>query len=149
MAVTKNPKDVLVTYSIGSSIAVSLLDRRACVGGMGHCVLPFSKVDPQTARSKPQMFVDTGVSALLAALCNLGAERERLIAKVAGGAGMLGSHAQFKVGARNRTILKEMLRQLGVPVQGEDTGGTVSRSMFLYMGTGKTVIRSCGKDKEL
>lgn len=53
MVVTDKADDVLVTYSLGSCIGVALYDPEACVGGMIHCMLPLSKIDPAKGKSRP------------------------------------------------------------------------------------------------
>jgi len=34
-------------------------------------------------------------------------------------------------------------------ITAEDTGGTIARTLYLYLDTGRTVIRSGGKEWEL
>ncbi len=46
MRVSNQPDDVLVTYSLGSCIGVTIYDPIVHVGGMIHCMLPNSKLDP-------------------------------------------------------------------------------------------------------
>ena len=53
MKIARNPEDVIVTYSLGSCVGLTLYDPIAGVGGMIHCMLPLSKIDPEKARIKP------------------------------------------------------------------------------------------------
>ena len=39
MKLSDDPEDVIVTYSLGSCIGLSLLDAEARVGGLIHCLL--------------------------------------------------------------------------------------------------------------
>ncbi len=68
MKIAQNREDVIVTYSLGSCVGLTLYDPVAGIGGMIHCMLPLSKIDPEKARIKPYMFVDTGVAARSIAL---------------------------------------------------------------------------------
>ena len=68
MMVSNSLDDVLVTYSLGSCVGLSLYDSVACVGGMIHSMLPLSKIDRAKAQAMPAMFADTGIPALLQAL---------------------------------------------------------------------------------
>ena len=43
------PDEVLVTYSLGSCIGLSLYDPVARVGGLLHAMLPLSSLDPVKA----------------------------------------------------------------------------------------------------
>ena len=40
---------------------LTLFDPLARVGGLIHCMLPSSSFDPDKARTRPEMFTDTGV----------------------------------------------------------------------------------------
>ena len=149
MRVSNNPEDVLVTYSLGSCVGLTLYDPVIKVGGMIHCMLPLSRIDPAKAQMNPCMFTDTGIPTLIQAVLNMGANKKRLIAKVAGAASPLDDNGIFKIGERNYTVLRRVLWKNDILIAAEDVGGTVARSLFLYLDTGKTVIRSGGKDREL
>src|SRR5690242_19887362 len=77
----------LVTYGLGSCIAVSIHDKVACVGGLLHFMLPDSRLDVEKARRNPWMFADTGIALLLRRARQMGAARERLTVHAAGGPG--------------------------------------------------------------
>lgn len=149
MQVSNQPDDVLVTYSLGSCVGLSLYDPVAHVGGMIHCMLPLSKIDPAKAQANPCMFADTGIARLLQTVFDMGAERRHIVAKVAGGASLLDEKGLFKIGERNYTVLRKMLWKNSVAVAGEDVGGNASRTLHLYMDTGRTTIKSGGKEVEL
>jgi len=149
MKVSDRPDDVLVTYSLGSCIGLALFDPVACVGGMIHCMLPLSRIDPTKARANPHMFTDTGVPALVQALFDRGAERKRLVAKAAGAASLLDEKGMFKIGERNYTVLRKVLWKNNILIANEDVGGTIARTMYLHMADGRTVIKSKGKEWDL
>lgn len=149
MQVSNQPDDILVTYSLGSCVGLTLYDPVVSVGGMIHCMLPLSKLDPAKAQANPCMFTDTGVAKLLQAVFDMGAERRRIIAKVAGGASLLDEKGLFKIGERNHTVLRKMLWKNSVAVAGENVGGSISRTIYLNIKTGCTILKSCGKEVEL
>ena len=149
MKISTDPDDVLVTYSLGSCIGVTLYDPAACVGGMIHCMLPLSKIDPAKAKANPQMFTDTGVPALIQGVIDAGAQKKNLIAKVVGAAKLLDEKGTFKIGERNYVVLRKIMWKNNILIAAEDTGGTVARTMYLYMDSGKTVVRSLGQHREL
>lgn len=146
---TNNPDDVLVTYSLGSCIGVTAFDPVAGIGGMIHCMLPLSKIAPEKAQQNPMMFVDTGVTAMLQAVFNLGAQRKSLVIKVAGGSLLLDEKKLFMIGERNYTVLRKVLWKNNLMIAAEDVGGNISRTLSLYVNTGRTTIRSGGKETEL
>ena len=149
MKVSNIISDVLVTYSLGSCIGVTLFDPVAQVGGLIHCMLPLSRIDSVKAETNPVMFTDLGIPLLLKAVFDLGAERKRLVAKVAGAATMLDSKDLFKIGERNYTVMRKVLWKNNILIASEDIAGTVPRTMFLHMDSGKTIIKSRGQEVEL
>lgn len=149
MWVSTEPRDVLVTYSLGSCVGVSMYDPQARIGGMIHCMLPLSSADPDKARQIPEMFTDTGVPALIEAIVKKGGARERIVAKVAGAAAPLSREGIFQIGPRNYDALRNTLARNAIPIAGEDVGGSVARTLLLYMDSGRTTVR-CGRvEKEL
>lgn len=142
LKVSSSPDDVLVTYSLGSCIGLALYDPVVRVGGLIHCMLPHSKVDPAQALARPAMFVDTGVSFLLQTVLDLGAAKKNLVAKVAGAGSLLGQEDIFTIGRRNYLVLSEILRRSGIHIQAEDVGGAGARTLFLDMADGVTTVRS-------
>ena len=149
MAVSTTLEEVLVTYSLGSCLGLTLYDPVAQVGGMLHCMLPLSKIDKKKAQANPCMFTDTGVQALLQAVFDKGAKRERLIAKVAGGSRLLDEKRMFRIGERNYTVLRKILWKNDILIAAEDIGGTKPRTMYLFIDTGRALVKSRGKEAEL
>lgn len=126
-----------------------MYDPEIQVGGLIHCMLPLSRLDPERAKRTPEMFTDTGVPALLKAVLDLGASRKRLVVRVAGGAAPLSDNGVFKIGERNYTVLRKVLWKNDILIAGESVGGTVARTMTLYMDTGRTTVRTGGVEQEL
>jgi chemotaxis receptor (MCP) glutamine deamidase CheD len=85
MKVSADPDTTLITYFLGSCIAVVIYDPVMRVGGMLHYMLPTSSMSPDNAIQRPAMFADTGIPALLHAIDRRGCGREDLIVKAAGG----------------------------------------------------------------
>ncbi len=149
MLVTDRPGDILVTYSLGSCVGLTLYDPQTHIGGMIHCMLPLSSLNPEKAGSNPEMFVDSGVAELLRQVYSRGAEKRRLIAKIAGAGAPLDDKGTFRIGERNLAVVRKMLSNNGIPIRGEAVGGTIARTMYLYLSDGRTVIKSRGKETEL
>jgi chemotaxis protein CheD len=149
MIVSTNPADVLVTYSLGSCVGLTLYDPVVKVGGMIHCMLPLSKIDETKAAKAPAMFVDTGVTTLIQEMFNHGADRGRIQARVAGGGSPMDEKGMFKIGERNYQVLRKVLWKNSILIQAEDCGGTAARTVYLYLESGRVVIRSNGACKDL
>jgi chemotaxis protein CheD len=149
MKLSNQRDDILVTYSLGSCIGVTVYDPVACAGGMIHCMLPLSRIDPEKVQVSPCMFVDTGIPMLFEEAYRLGAQKSRIILKVAGAAQILDEQGTFKIGERNYAVLRRILWKNNVFIAAEDVGGTISRTMSLEIGTGRVIIKSRGREVEL
>lgn len=149
MLVSNVADDILITYSLGSCIGLTLYDPTLRIGGLIHCMLPHSQTDKEKSSTNPCMFVDTGVAALLRSLFDRGVVRKNLIAKVAGGSNLLDDKEIFKIGERNYTMMRKILWKNDILIRAEDVGGSHPRTMSLQIADGKTFIRSVGADAEL
>ncbi len=149
MKVSRCRDEVFVTYSLGSCVGLTLYDPVAQVGGMIHCMLPLSSIDPEKAKVRPQMFVDTGVTALLTEIYSMGGQRENLLAKVAGAGSPMGREDLFHIGRRNYTILRKFLWNNHIPITKEDVGGSKVRTLYLHLADGRTTVKSEGVEVAL
>jgi len=141
--------DTIVTHAIGSCLGLMVYDPIAKVGGLLHAMLPLSIINPDKAKTNPYMFVDTGVPTLFKALYEIGGQKSRMVIKAAGCGNPLGKNEMFKIGERNYTVLKKLLWKNNILLEAEDVGGTISRTVYLDLATGQTVISSGGKKAEL
>ncbi len=145
MVVSDSPADVLVTYSLGSCVGLSVFDPVAGVGGMVHCMLPTARRDPEKAKACPCMFTDTGVMKLLHAVFSIGAARGRITAKVAGAASLLDPNGIFDIGRQNHVVLRKILWKNDILVAGEAVGGIAIRTLTLDVKTGVTTVKTAGR----
>jgi chemotaxis protein CheD len=149
MVVSAGPEDEVVTHALGSCLGITVYDPAARVAGMLHVQLPTSQIDPDRARTTPHMFVDTGVPELFRAAYALGAKKERMDVKVAGGANLLDEGKSFRIGERNFAALRKLLWKNNVLIKAHDVGGRESRTLYMNVGTGAVRIRTGGATKEL
>jgi len=122
---------VMTSIGLGSCIAVILHDKKRSVGGVAHVMLPNSN----EKKDRPGKFADTAVPKLLEDLVADGSNKRDIVAKIAGGSSMF---KQFKgnldIGGRNIEAVKEVLQQYKIPLEAEDTGGSVGRSIMYDPG---------------
>ena len=145
LKVSAEPQAVLVTYALGSCVAVTMYDPSKRIGGMLHFLLPAFRGDGIEPIKSPMTFADTGVELLLDKMLGLGADKERLEVKAAGGAQLLGSTGALDVGRDNYEGLIKALSKHGLSLRSEEIGGTEARTATLEIDTGKVTIKS--KDK--
>ena len=149
MAVSDRPGEELVTHGLGSCVAVLVHDPVRAVGGMLHVMLPAAAGSPQKARENPLMFADSGVPLLFHALYAKGCRKRDLVVKLVGGGSFLDPDRHFDIGQLNCTMLRTLLRKAGVPVRAEDVGGTRSRTVRMWVGTGRVQINTQGTVRDL
>jgi chemotaxis protein CheD len=139
--VTRDPHISIVTYALGSCVAVAIHDPVVRVGGLLHVMLPASSLDPDKAARTPFMFADTGIALLLRKACHAGAEKSRLVVRLAGGSQVMDEAGRFNIGRRNCLAVREALRAADVPIHGESTGGRGSRTIILEISSGRVFLR--------
>jgi len=147
--VTDNPRVDLVTYSLGSCIGVAIWDPEAHVGGMLHYMLPESSLSPEKAKANAAMFADTGIPRLFRSAYELGAVKQRIIVKVAGGSSLLDDNGTFNIGKRNYIILRKIFWKNGILIDSEHVGGALSRTLRLSVATGRVTIKNRNREIEL
>lgn len=142
LAVARGNDDVLVTYALGSCIAVLVHDPVLQIAGMIHFMLPESKVAPDKAAGRPGMFADVGVPRLFHMLYDQGSKKPNLVVKVTGGSKLYDDNGTFDIGRRNHVMIRKLLWKAGVAVTAEDVGGSIPRTARLWVATGRATINS-------
>ena len=145
MKVSNQADDVLITYSLGSCIGVTIWDPVAKVGGLLHYMLPDSSLDREKARTKPFMFADSGIPLLFKETYKYGAVKNRLIVKVVGGSQIMDNAGIFNIGKRNHAVLRKIFWKNNIMIAKEDVGGTGNRTVSLEIGTGITRLKVSGR----
>jgi chemotaxis protein CheD len=136
---------ILTTLGLGSCVGVCLYDKSNKVSGMVHIMLPNSLQIKNN--SNVAKFADTGILKLLEDMQKLGANKNRIVSKIAGGSQMFNfndSSDIMRIGFRNVTATKEVLKSLNIPIIAEDTGGSYGRTIELYSETGMLLIKTIG-----
>jgi chemotaxis protein CheD len=145
--VSNRPESHLITYALGSCVAVTLHDPVSRVGGLLHIMLPESSLDKEKASANPYMFADTGIPLLFHQAYGAGAQKSRLVVRIAGGAQVMDDQGVFNIGKRNSLAVRKILWRAGVLVKGEEVGGSESRTVRLEVGSGRVFLRT-GRGRE-
>ena len=139
---------VIIAYSLGSCIGISIFDPVARVGGILHFMLPDSNLDRAKAQKNPYMFADTGIPALFKAAYQLGAKKKRIKVVVVGGAQTLDQKGFFNIGKRNAIAVKRIFWRNSVMIDYENIGGNVNRTIKLAIKTGQNWLKVSGQGEK-
>lgn len=137
------PPQRLVTYGLGSCVAIVLHSQEADVGCLAHIMLPYAYSVQENAT--PGKFADSAVTVMASQMGERGVEPSRITAKIAGGADMFaGQHRETgrRVGARNVLAVKKALEVSGIHLVAQDVGGTSGRTVEYTVETGRFLVRT-------
>lgn len=139
LAVFKAPQK-LMTAGLGSCVGVCIYDPRTKVGGLAHIMLPNS--DQVKVVHNKAKYADTGIELLLEKMQELGAIKNRMQAKIAGGAQMFGNSTMMRIGERNTEEVIKILQTLKIPVLANETGGNFGRTIIFNPDNGELYIKT-------
>lgn len=143
--VSSNPEAEIVTYALGSCIAVCIFDPKRGVAGMIHYMLPHSKTSPEKAKARPGMFANVGVPMLFNKMYEEGCVKKDLVVKVVGGGTLHDDNRVFDIGRRNYAILRKIFWKNNVYCAAEDVGGAKSRTVRITVATGQVRVFTKGE----
>ncbi len=130
-------REMVIATVLGSCVAACLYDRVSGVFGMNHFMLPRGNGEA----SKSMRYGAYAMEVLLNEMFKLGARRERLEAKVTGGAAVLPDMKSLNVGERNAAFVVDYLNTEGVRIVAADLQGNYARKIYLYGATGRIRVR--------
>ncbi len=124
--------DEVLSTLLGSCVAVCLWDPVERVGGMNHFLLP---IGPKGATDGPMRYGVHAIEVLINALLRHGARRERLRAKLFGGARI--SSRLRDIGTANAIFARDYLVTEDIPCVAESLGGPSARRVLFRPSTGE------------
>lgn len=148
LAVARGAGDEIVTFALGSCIAVCLWDSARGVAGLLHYLLPEARINPDRAKAQPEAFADTGIPILLGKFVAAGGHPKQSLVKIIGGAEVAGPNS-LNVGRRNILAAKNVLWKHGLLIKTQLVGGNAARTVYLSAGTGRVKVTSGNEVAEL
>ena len=132
---------LMVSTILGSCIAVCLWDADTSIAGINHYLLPN---DPVRGHSDLR-YGNTAIERLIDEMVSSGATTRRMVAKVVGGASILGSATSSRqsIGDQNVAVARRLLEKHAIPIGAEQTGGQRGRKLVFHTGNG------CAYSKEI
>lgn len=130
----------LICLGLGSCVAVILYDPGIRTGGIVHVLLPHAPAHCD----KVEKYADTGTRKLISEIINRGAKKERIVAKLIGGAQMFPglNLAIANIGKENSMTARKVLTENRIKIVAEDLDGNKGRSAYFDSTTGQVTIKT-------
>ncbi|MDK2795652.1 MAG: chemotaxis protein CheD [Archaeoglobaceae archaeon] len=128
---------VLKTVGLGSCLGIAIYEMKLRAGALAHAMLPKSN------GVKSAKYVDSAIEISIEALENLGGDKRNMVAKIAGGAQIF-KHMTLEnlmIGERNLEVAKEILKEQGIRIISEDTGGSSGRTLYFFVNDGRLLVK--------
>ena len=134
--VDDNPNTVLTTI-LGSCISACIWDKTIGLGGMNHFLLPGTDAGSQQRmlEGDAMRFGVHAMELLVNGLLRRGAQRDRLQAKLFGGARMI--KGLTDIGELNATFAERFLKAEGIAIAGGSLRGEQGRRIQFWPVTGR------------
>ncbi len=145
-------RGILITVGLGSCVGIAIYDSSNRVGGLAHILLADSEQFKNKGNNFNQAkFANTAIPVMVKEIEKLGGKPGKSYAKIAGGSQLFDfQKAGISVGEKNIEAVRNTLKQLGIPVKGEDVGGNHGRTMRFFVDSGRVAISTVGKgEKEI
>jgi len=141
--------DVLVTRGLGSCLGITIYDPLKKTGGMAHAMLP--DIEVAKVKSNPARFVNSVIKKLVEDLEGRGSLRSRLIAKLFGGAHMfsfISADNILNVGQKNIDTAIGVLKESGIKIGAQETGGTFGRTIEFNLENGVVRVHTISQGEK-
>ncbi|AQR63603.1 chemotaxis protein CheD [Brevundimonas sp. LM2] len=123
--------DVVLSTILGSCVSACLRDPSTGIGGMNHFLLP----EAPGSGGDDRRYGVQAMELLINGLLRLGAQRDRLEAKVFGGARM--SPGLMDIGGKNIAFIRRFLDHEDIPIVAECLGGEQARRIHFWPAMGR------------
>lgn len=126
------------TTLLGSCVSLCLIDSEARVGGMNHFMLP-GDYDPDHLVSQSARYGGYAMEFLINEVLKLGAIKQRLQAKVFGGANFMADVPS--VGEKNIEFARYYLASERIPIVSSDLGGDCARRIYFSSSDSRVLLK--------
>ena len=133
--------DTVLTTVLGSCVAACIVDIDNGVAGMNHFMLPDEGDSTARDQTESMRYGAYAMDVLIRELIRSGARRDRLQAKVFGGAAVLANMTTLNIGDRNADFVLRYLNAERISVAAQDLRGQHARRVCFMPASGKAVVR--------
>ena len=128
---------------LGSCVAVCLMDLERNIGGMNHFMLPGDFRNDEVFASKSSRYGMFAMEKLINEMMKTGARRNKLQAKIFGGAHVLNFRkSDGNIPEANLNFVRTFLQYEEIEILSSDIGGNIGRKViFLPTEKGKVLVK--------
>jgi len=132
----------ITTVGLGSCVGIIIYDHIKNIHGLSHIMLPEMGIK----QDRIGKYANTAIPKMIEDLEKKGAFKINMKAKIAGGASVFAfKQDTLKIGERNITAVKKILRELNIKIEAEDVGGNRGRTIIFNPKTRELTIRMVKK----
>lgn len=133
--------DKLIVTVLGSCVSVCLRDKHTGMGGMNHFLLPGDNQNDASLVTESARYGVYAMELLVNHLLKMGANRNRLEAKVFGGGNVLRGLTVNNVGQRNAEFVLDYLHLEQIPIIAQDLLGEFPRKVYFFPDSGQVLVK--------
>ena len=130
---------------LGSCVGIVIFDPQVKTAGLAHSILPQGSEEIEELGK----FADQAVDNLVIRLVAMGAQKNRLRAKLVGGAAMFAGESGGRLGDRNVEAAQRRLQAHDISIMAEAVGGTKGRKVLVDPDTGNVEVAIIGTEPEI
>lgn len=137
-------REEFVYTVLGSCVSIIMYDLNIGYSSISHCLLPkLNHRDYKNGNENIFKYVDTTIEFLLEKFSEVGAEIKNLEVKLFGGASMNIKYKinDIQIGNLNVNAAKNIIRENGLRIRKQDTGGHCSRKIIFSTATGEVFLK--------
>jgi chemotaxis protein CheD len=138
-------KEEGIATVLGSCVCACIYEEDRGIGGMNHFLLPGDFRSEEIFLSPVARYGMFAMELLMGELIKLNVDRNKLKAKVFGGAQVV-KGLQSEVGPNNIKFIKTFLDMEGIPIISSDLGGESARKIFFFPKTGKAMVKKIDRN---
>lgn len=134
--ITTVPSEIITV--LGSCVSICLWDKNLNVAGINHYLLPGSDKDEAGNPSRGYSSIRMLIRSMLNRKCKI----ENIEAKIFGGCNSIyNENGKFVTGQQNVDVAVRTLREAGIQIVANQTGGKTGRKIIFNTRTGKVRMR--------
>ena len=128
-----------ISVVLGSSVSVSLFDKKLKSGGMNHFLYPATNKKGKTTA----LYGNIAVVTLISMMINNGSKTKHIEAQIFGGA-FNPKYSEKNIGAHNLAVAREILKSNKINIASEDVGGELGRKVVFDSSNSDIAILKVG-----